>query len=293
VSSGGAGTTRDTGPVGDLASDTAVESVGGGRYAALLSRDWEIWGPMGGYVAAIALRAAGAESPFARPASFFCHYLSVAGFGRVDLEVSTLRAGRAALSQRVRVTQDDKAILDAAVWSVGDNEGLDHNDATPPDVPGPESLQTIEEALPERPRSFAFWDNVEMRPVRISPQWPPPEPLAPQWQAWCRFRPVATFADDPWADACRSVILIDVQSWPAASQRHAWREPHGFIAPSLDLYVAFHRPTPTEPWLLADGFAPVSGDGMIGWTGRLWTPGGALVASGGGQALYRRVRASR
>ena len=58
----------------------------------MVHRDWEIWGPCGGYVAAIALRAAGAESPFARPASFFCHYLSVADFAPVDLVVTPLRS---------------------------------------------------------------------------------------------------------------------------------------------------------------------------------------------------------
>jgi acyl-CoA thioesterase-2 len=46
--------------MGDLAADTRVEQVGNGRYGAHLSSEWEIWGPMGGYVAAIALRAAGA-----------------------------------------------------------------------------------------------------------------------------------------------------------------------------------------------------------------------------------------
>ena len=60
----------------------------------MVHADWEIWGPCGGYVAALALRAAGAESPFARPASFFCHYLSVAAFAPVDLVV-TPAAGRA------------------------------------------------------------------------------------------------------------------------------------------------------------------------------------------------------
>ena len=34
-----------------------------------MSRDWEIWGPNGGYVASIALRAAGAHSRFDRPGS--------------------------------------------------------------------------------------------------------------------------------------------------------------------------------------------------------------------------------
>ncbi len=278
--------------MGDLAVDTAVEAVGDGHYVARLSGHWEIWGPMGGYVAAVALRAAGAASAFARPVSFFCHYLSVARFDRVDLEVTVLRSGRTALSQRVRVIQEGKPVLEATVWSVAANEGLEHDEVAAPDVDGPETFRPFEELAPDRPSVYRFWDNVEMGPVQLSSSWPPPGPLAPSWQAWCRFRPRSTFEDDPWVDACRSVILVDVQSWPAASRRHAWREPHGFMAPSLDLYVAFHAPAPTDAWLLADGVAPVSRHGVLGWTGRLWTLGGSLVASGGGQALYRRVTPS-
>ena len=60
--------------MGDLGQDTAVESLGGGRYRAPVSPQYEIWGPMGGYIASLALRAAGAEARLHRPASFFCHY---------------------------------------------------------------------------------------------------------------------------------------------------------------------------------------------------------------------------
>jgi len=42
--------------MGDFERETRVEG-GGGRYRAALSQDWEIWGPNGGYLAAIALRA--------------------------------------------------------------------------------------------------------------------------------------------------------------------------------------------------------------------------------------------
>ena len=80
--------------MGDIAQQTAVEPTGDGRFTAMVHDDWEIWGPCGGYVAALALRAAGAESHLARPASFFCQYLSVASFAPVDLEVTPLRAGR-------------------------------------------------------------------------------------------------------------------------------------------------------------------------------------------------------
>jgi len=274
--------------MGDLAADTAVQALGDGRYRAVLSRDWEIWGPMGGYVASFALRAAGEESGFNRPASLFCHYLHLAAFEPIDLQVTALRSARTALSQRVTITQGDRQVLEATVWSVGEVEGLEHDDTEPPAVPAPDELPSIEELMPDREAPFRFWNNFDMRPVTFRSEWPPPESLPPQWRAWCRFRPVAVF-DDPWLDACRSVILVDVQSWPASSARHAWREPHGFIAPSLDLYVAFHLSASEEPWLLTDGFAPVSADGMFGWTGRLWAPDGRLVSSGTGQALYRRV----
>jgi acyl-CoA thioesterase II len=274
--------------MGDLSVDTAVEPLGDGRFSARISREWEIWGPMGGYVAAVALRAAGAMSPFDRPATFYCHYLGVAEFDAVDLEVTTLRSARTAISQRVSMTQGDRAILDATVWSIGVTDGLEHDEYFAPDAPLPNELNSREELPTYRP-TFAFWDNVEMKPVTYSPVWPPIGALPPVWQAWCRFRPQSTFEDDPWLDAARAVILLDIQSWPAASRFHAWKEPLGFIAPSLDVYVAFHEPAPTEPWLLGDGCAPVSLSGLLGWNGRLWTTRNRLVASGGGQALYRRV----
>ena len=78
--------------MGDLGKDTAV-SGGDGNYTSVLSRDWEIWGPMGGYVAACALRAAGAASEHPRPAAFSCHYFNVARFEPVDLRVETRRTG--------------------------------------------------------------------------------------------------------------------------------------------------------------------------------------------------------
>ena len=90
--------------MGDLAKDTEVVARGDGCYEATLSAEWEIWGPMGGYVAACALRAAGASSPNPRPATFTCHFLSVAEFGPIDLRVETRKTGRTATSQRVEVT---------------------------------------------------------------------------------------------------------------------------------------------------------------------------------------------
>jgi len=47
--------------MGNLADDTEVSGADD-HYVARLSRDWEIWGPNGGYLASVAIRAAGAHS---------------------------------------------------------------------------------------------------------------------------------------------------------------------------------------------------------------------------------------
>jgi acyl-CoA thioesterase II len=277
--------------MGDLNLDTAVERVGEGRFAAQLSQEWEIWGPMGGYVASVALRAAGQASAFDRPASFFCQYLGVAVFAEVDIAVTTLREARTAAAHRIEVTQHGKPVLEATVWSVGTVEGLTHDVSEGPAVDPPEVVPALVELLTEEEIAagppFAFWNNVEQKPFLFIRPWPPSEPLDPVWRCWCRFTPTPTF-DDPWVDACRSLILVDVQSWPAAHRPHAYAMPP-YYAPSLDLYVAFHQPRPRAEWLLADGFCPIARDGLMGWTGRLWSPDGALVASGGGQLLCRRM----
>ena len=275
--------------MGNLAHDTAVEQVDDGRFVATLSREWEIWGPMGGYVAACALRAAGATVPHLRPATFSCHYLGVGRFEPVDIRVETRKAGRTATSLRIELAQGDRPILDASVWAVDANEGLEHDESVMPDVPAPDDLPLIQDLLPpDAEPPFAFWNNFDAKPIHFEADWPPDGPRPAEWSEWLRFIPEATF-DDPWADAARSVVLVDLPSWPAAHRPHAWREP-GFTAPTLDLSVAFHRPAREHDWLLCEGNAPVSTDGLFGWTARVWSPGGLLHASGGGQCLYRRMQ---
>jgi acyl-CoA thioesterase II len=274
--------------MGDLGRDTALEVLGDGRFRAMISPEWEIWGPMGGYVAACALRAAGVESTHPLPATFSCHYLGVARFEPVDIVVETRRRGRAATSQRVEVSQGGRPVLDAMVWSAAEGDGLEHDETVFPAVPLPHELKRVDELVPEdTPRPYPFWDNLESKPVRFEPNWPPSGPRPAIWQNWLRFVPMATFAD-PWLDAARLVILVDLPSWPSVHQHHAWRQPP-FTAPTLDLHVAFHQSAQDQEWLLCDGSAPLSTGGLFGWTARVWSVGGRLHASGGGQCLYRRL----
>jgi hypothetical protein len=91
--------------VGALDIDTAVVPIGEHGYRADRSRDGEIWGPSGGYLAAIALGAAGASTPLRRPASFAGHFLGVAEFGPVTLTVRPVRVTRCVTSLAVSMAR--------------------------------------------------------------------------------------------------------------------------------------------------------------------------------------------
>jgi acyl-CoA thioesterase II len=272
--------------VGELAADTAVDGRAG-SYHGQLSTDWEIWGPNGGYVASVALRAGATESRFDRPASMSCHYLSGATFGPVDLHVTRLRQAKRAESLRVTMTQDQKPVLEALLWMIDEVDGLEHDHAPMPDVPAPAELQPIE-ALTSDPRSnrYSFFGNVDERPTEWIQNWEDRPPGEPRVRSWFRFRPVATFGD-PIVDACRLLILMDTMEWPAAVRAHTGQL--SWIAPSLDLSVRFHRFEPDSDWLLSDTTAAVATDGLIGGAASVWSSTGRLLASGGEQMLCRPV----
>jgi len=268
--------------MGDFEVDTQVEAIAENRFRARLSQDWEIWGPNGGYLAAIAMRAAGAVARVARPASFMGHFLSVARFDDVDIEVRAVKAGRRAESLAVSVSQQGRAIFEGLIRTAAEGTGLEHDVADFPVEKQPEDLASIQDLLPDDAPgpSFPFWNNFEVRP--LSPErFQETERLArpPLFQEWYRMQPRATF-DDPWLDASRSLLLIDTVSWIAASQPHP---NSGFTAPNLDVTAWFHRAEPESEWLLADHSCPVAEAGLMGTHARIWSESGRLLATGGAQ----------
>src|SRR5262245_7545771 len=125
--------------MGDLEHDTRIEGESG-RYRAQLHEAWRVWGPNGGYLAAIALRAAGAEARIPRPVAFAANFGAIARFEPVEIEVVALQRGRRAESFRVSLRQDGRTVLEALVRTAAASEGLRHEDAPAPEVPPPEAL---------------------------------------------------------------------------------------------------------------------------------------------------------
>lgn len=264
----------------DFLADTAVERRGPGRYRAVLSPDWAVWGPNGGYVAAIALRAALAESRLPRPASFHCHFLAVGEFAPVEIAVAPLGGSKRAESLRVDVVQDGRALLAASVWTADDElTGYAHDFAEAPAVPRPDALRGYQElAGEEYAQWYPIWRSIEGRPLR----WREP-PGRPEWQTWLRF--TGTEVASREADAIRQLFWLDFPGWNATTAAHAW--PFRWLTPNLDLSVQFHAFAPGSAWMLADGTVPLARDGLLGCTSRLWGEDGRLLATGTSKHLCR------
>jgi acyl-CoA thioesterase len=277
--------------VGDLDGDTAIERVSDGRYRATISSDWALWGPVGGYLAAIALRAAGAHSAMPLPASLSCQYLSPVRFDVVDLEVDCLRTSRHAKSLTVLMRQHGIPVLSALVWAIADDiTGPERRLSAPPDVPAPEQVaeMVLDRNLASNTATGAtatgtFWQNLELRTVPIDPS----RSEGLQIHSWAKFRPRAYF-NDPWVDACRELISIDTAIFPAVATALAGGR---YVALSIDLYVAFHSPPPAEDYLLVTAQSTAAGGGLVSGTAQTRSFDGTLTASGGSLLMCRMLNA--
>jgi acyl-CoA thioesterase len=270
--------------------DTRLTDLGDGRYERLLSRDWEIWGPNGGYVAGIALRAAGQRCGRARPANASVHFVGVAGFDEPVLVTTTVvRATRQATSVHVAMEQAGKPILQGLVWGIDDGlPGLEHDHAPCPDVPRWSELPTGAERFAASGRTpttpYPFWANLEQRPPTWIDDWDDRPEAEPTYVDWIRF--VAGGSDDAWIDAGRLLVLVDLGGWPATVRRHTRG---GVVAPSIDVSCEFHRIDPTAEWLLLSGRSPFAGGGLVASEQHVWDDRGRLMASGISHLLCRPV----
>ena len=99
-----------------LAAATAVHEVAPGRYAADASPLWTVGGrPNGGYLAAIATRAALAVAPHPHPLATSTHFCRSPRPGPLTVDVTVLRAGRAHGQVHARTLQDDEVCADTVV----------------------------------------------------------------------------------------------------------------------------------------------------------------------------------
>lgn len=265
----------------DFVIDTAVrrDAHDPGLVHARLSEDWSVWGPNGGHLAATALRAGLACSRFERPASFQCHFLSVGRFEPVEIRVRSAGGGKRAESLHIEVQQHGRALLTATLWCVDEGlGGYEHDLIEAPGVPAPRELKPYQELFENYAEWYPIWRSMEGRPVETRT-----EPGDPVSQTWMRLTDTQITTREH--DAVRQLFWLDFPGWNATTAAHAW--PFEYIAPNLDLTVQFHQFAPEVEWMLADGVAPVAGEGIVCAFSRVWSEDGRLLASGTSSHIFR------
>ena len=91
-------------------TDTHVEPVGDGVYAATLTGSWNALGgvPNGGYLLAVCLRALARELPLPDPVVVSATYLRPGAAGPAAVHTEAVRAGRRVATGEARLTQDGR-----------------------------------------------------------------------------------------------------------------------------------------------------------------------------------------
>ena len=268
--------------VQDFEQATRLKPLEAGRWSVDLPESWGLWSPAGGFITALALRAAGEVSDLPRPASMTCHFLRMGKYAPAEVRVETVKAGKRSELLRAELVQDGKTLLLCHVWTVpGTLPGLEHDD-TQEALPDPETVPSLEEQYPDEP-SHPFFDHFEQRPIRGTPH-KGEAARDPELTGFYRFTPLAV-SEDAFADAGRAIILMDAFGWLAQYPAHPTDGPSPWIAPNIDYHYRFHRPTSHADWLHMRVRAPVAGNGLMATDGEIRDASGQLLVSGSSQLM--------
>lgn len=245
----------------------------------------------GGQVAAQALVAAARTVDPQRKVHSLHSYFIRPGDTRIPIvyEVDRIRDGRSFTTRRVVAVQRGKAIFSLSASFQRPEPGVEHSDPMP-DVPGPDELPTLGEALAgitsDGPRFAAMPRPLDMRWVNGSPWAGEPDGDATKNPVWLRTDGV--LPDDDVLHVCVLAYASDLTLIDAAVVPHGLRAWHDTVqTASLDHAMWFHAPFRADDWLLYDTASP-SASGARGLaTGRFFTRDGRLIATTVQEGLIR------
>ncbi len=255
----------------------------------------------GGQVAAQSFIAAGRTVPESRPVHSLHGYFLRGGDTDAPIiyEVDRIRDGKSFTTRRVVAIQHGKAIFNLAVSFQVVEDGPDHQDPMPLDVPDPETLPSFEERLAASAHSFGDgfteWLTQERpilsRPVE-DPQWLAREARDPDSDVWIRSN--GALPDDPLLHTCIVIYASDLTLLDTASLPHAIQYGDGsYMIASLDHAMWFHRPFRADDWLLYHQHSP-SASGARGLAeGQIFTRDGRLAVTVIQEGLIRPIGGPR
>ena len=248
--------------------DTRISQVEPGLFEGHVNRDWWIvFGPNGGFLAAMLVRAMGSavEDVERHVRSLTVHYTAAPAEGAIRIRTTVERAGRSLTTVSARMEQDGRLIaLAIGAFSRQRLAAIEYDELPPPPVPAPEDVP-VASPRPEMPPFARQWEQryaVGRAPFRgfddgptITGGWI--KPLDPQ--------PI---------DAALVAQLTD--AWlPAVFVRLT--QPNA--VPTIDLTIHFRSdlPLPAD-YVLVTFESRLSRGGFVEEDGWIWSRDGRLIA---------------
>jgi len=245
----------------------------------------------GGQVAAQALMAAGRTVAQGRPHSLHSYFLRP-GDCTVPIlyEVDRIRDGRSFTTRRVVAIQRGEAIFNMSCSFHVDEPGWEHQFAMP-DVPDPETLESLASRLEPHSDSFEYWFQrrhpIEQRHIGQPPELSDAtrEPIQRIW-----FRADGKLPDDPLLHTCIATYASDLSLFDAILAPHFVRKSWGgLMVMSIDHCMWFHRPFRADEWLLFDMDSPSALGARGLGRGLVYSRQGELVISMVQEGLMREL----
>jgi acyl-CoA thioesterase len=250
-------------------ADTAIQSLGDGRFAAEMSERWWVGnGPNGGYVAAVILRAIEAMAkPERAPRSLTVQFPRAPLAGPVEIAVEVTREGGHLTFLSARIEQGGEIQATALAVLAEDRGGDGYSELQMPDAGEPGELHSPDPGQVDgMPTMF---QNYSVRPALGEPAF---SGGAPYSGAWIRSR------EPRLLDAPLAAAFLD--AWfPAPFIR--LERPRA--APTIDYTVHFRSPlpppdaAPEDPYLVVFR-SNLARHGFFEEDGELWSADGTLLA---------------
>jgi acyl-CoA thioesterase len=258
--------------MGGFGEASAVHRVGEATWEGEIAAGWDIGGIAdGGYVLAIAARAAAEAAERPDPVTVTAHFLSPGRPGPVAVEARVLRRGRRFTTVQAVLASAGRPVLAilGTFSELGAPSGPERIAAAPPDLPPPEECLLLEPTATYPP---PFMGRVELRvhPEFLTRGGPPVV------RGWFRF---------PEGEAVDTLgLLVAVDAFPPTVFRTdlpvAW-------VPTLEL-TAHLRARPQPGWLRCTFATRFISSGFLEEDGEVWDSAGRLVAQSRQLALLPR-----
>lgn len=251
-------------------SKASAVTGGPGRWRAELAEGWDIFGiSNGGYLLSIMTRAMAAEADGREPISVTGHFLNPATPGPVDIDVETLKKGRALSMMRSTMSRQGKPLMvTTAVFGDPDRPRQESQlIPVPPRIPPPDDCLPVEPAH-DAPLPPPFSGKVDLRihPHDAAALLGQKKSGAPQMRGWFRL------LDDELLDPLAVILATD--AFPPTIFNTEL--PLGWT-PTIDLTVQIRQPRPVG-WLRCRFRTRFISDGMLEEDGEIWDENARPVA---------------